>query len=74
MNRQGLGFFSDSGRDNTATEDFPHDFLPLLTAARAERQRKALRKVLEADTWHPASQTFSPPPPRPSEIVSFLTR
>jgi hypothetical protein len=35
--------------------------------------QQALRKVLEADTWHPASQTFYRIDNRPSEIVSFLT-
>ena len=34
--------------------------------------QQALRNVLEADTWHPASQTFYLDN-RPTEIVSFLT-
>ena len=35
--------------------------------------QQALCNVLEADTWHPASQTFYRIDNRPSEIVSFLT-
>jgi hypothetical protein len=35
--------------------------------------QQALHNVLEADTWHPASQTSYRLDNRPSEIVSFLT-
>ncbi|MGB8603983.1 hypothetical protein [Bradyrhizobium sp.] len=35
--------------------------------------QQALRNVLEADTWHPAPQTFYRIDNRPSEIISFLT-